>query len=114
MILDFTLVHQVTVKTYQGTGANAVRRVADPVPVGCYVMDVTEIVKNGEGQEVVSTAKINAPLSASPTVPSVAGQFTPGSEVTLPSGRVATVIKAARHDSGALNLGLNHATIWLT
>lgn len=102
----FWWVHQDTAKPYQGTGAYG-PVYGDPVPVECWIEDVVKLVNDSKGQEVVSTTTVMGPLDKADT-------HVPNSEITLPSGRVAHVISLARHDSGSLDLEIDHFEAYLT
>lgn len=87
----------VDVETLTGSGAYG-DVFASPVTVACFVNDRSKMVRNSNGDEIVSTTTLYAPLTASPDVPATAGQFAPGSRVTV-NGRTAYVVNAARRDS---------------
>lgn len=78
---------------------------ADPVDVACYIEESTRLVRDANGEEVVSSTRLIAAIDAAPTVPPVAGQFSVNSTVTV-NGRDATVITAARRD------GVGPARCW--
>lgn len=95
------------------TGANALGDVyAAPVDVACFVQDGVKMVRSTTAAEVVSSTTLYAPLSASPTSPPTAGQFAPGSKVTV-NGRVAYVIAAVRQDSAGPSR-IHHVAVSLT
>ncbi len=98
-------VHTVSVETLIGTGAYGDVH-AEPVTVSCFVEDKRRLVRNNDGKEVVSETTLYGPVERSLV-------WTPGSLVTLPSGRVATVITPASHTSGDLDLP-DHAEASLT
>lgn len=102
----FWLVHSVSAQSEVGRNSNG--PVLSPaVNIDCLVQDVLRVVLNSEGESVTSTTTIAVALEDVPT-------FGPGVIVTLPSGRLATVISAASGDSGSLGLGLDHGEIYLT
>lgn len=87
--------HTVSVERYGGNSANG--PVFDaPVTVRCFVEEKNRMVRNPEGNEVVSSATFYCRLDAV--------DARPESRVTLPSGRVTTVIVQAEHDGGGLPL----------
>lgn len=88
----FLLRHTVTVEAYQGDSAYGPRYAA-PVTVRCFVEEQTRAVRNHEGEEVISSSTFYAPLAT--VCPAE-------SRVTLPTGRVTTVIAALRRDGGGL------------
>ena len=91
---DSFWVHAVTVQAFTGTGGMG-NTYAAPAPLLCFVDDKRKLVRSPSGAEVISETTIYAP----------AGTVLPeGSLVTLPSGRVATVITTAARDSGVLDL----------
>lgn len=89
----FWLRHRVTVEPYEGSSANGPIYGA-PVSVRCFLEESSELTRTSDGTERVSTARYFARLD---TI-----EAPPQSRVTLPSGRVATVIDVARHDGGGL------------
>ncbi len=93
-------VHTVTITPVLGEGAYGTVY-GDPTQVRCFVDETTRLVRDADGAEVVSSATIYADPG---TVVAV------GSTVTLPSGRVATVLGSQVHDSGPLDLP-DHAEI---
>lgn len=99
-------VHMVTVETYEGSGAYG-PAYTTAEQVRCWLEDGNKLVRDSEGNEVVSSTELFVPLAQ-------ASLFTVGSRVTLPSGRTASVLSAATFDSGSLNLGLDHAEVALT
>lgn len=106
MILDFGFVHTVDVQTLTGAGAYG-DIYADPVTdVPCLIEDTIRLVNDSQGNEVTSNTTLFAGLEQTTL-------FTPGSKVVLPS-RTARVITTGVHDSGALQLGLDHVEIHLT
>lgn len=98
-------IHTVTVKTYLGAGAYG-DRFADPTPpVPCYVEDDIHMVRDADGNEVVSSSTVYADLAK-------AALFPVGSLVTTPAGREARVIGLGRLD--AADPDLDHCVIHLT
>lgn len=85
--------HTVTVEAYQGDSAYG-PVYGPPAAVRCFVEDGAKLIRNDQGHEVVSTARLYARLDTT-TAPAQ-------SRVTLPSGRTATVITAHRRDGGGL------------
>lgn len=102
----FWFVHTVTVDTYLGQRANGAAWDTDNA-VACWVEESTELIRDTDGKEVVSSAKVFAPLDQR-------SRFATGSKVTLPSGRVARVLVLSVFDSGSLDLGLDHVEAHLT
>lgn len=100
------MVHTVTVQPRLGGGGMGDVH-GDPVDVDVFVDDRRRLVRAADGTEVVSESTVHdVDLTH-------ADLFTPGSLVTLPSGRVATVIVLAVHDSGPLGLP-DHLEVALT
>ncbi|OPC83008.1 hypothetical protein B4N89_20560 [Embleya scabrispora] len=80
------LAHVVTVETYAGEGSHG-SVYGPPAPVSCLLSQVTQLVRAPDGREVTSSASyITHPVHDPP----------PGSRVTLPDGRVTTVITVRR------------------
>ncbi len=102
--IDVFWVHTVTVAALTGAGGMG-DTYAAPVAVACFVEESRKVVRGPDGAEVVSEATLYAPAGTA--------SLTPGSLVTLPSGRVATVITTATHDSGDLDL-IDHVEAALT
>jgi hypothetical protein len=102
--LDDFYVHTLTVETL--TGAGALGDVyAAPVSVPGWLEDKRRLVRDKNGQEVVSSSFFscdNTHLS----------KFTPDTKVTI-SGRTAFVIGVANYTSGSLDLP-DHLEIDLT
>lgn len=80
----------VTVETIGGIGFDGITSTSSVVD-GIMVEEETRLVRNSDGNEVVSSATLYASLDE-------AGKFLVNSRVTLPSGRVSTVLASARHD----------------
>lgn len=102
----FWFVHSVTVDTYLGT-KNSVASWDTDNTVSCWVEETTDLVRDANGTEVVSSAKVFAPLAER-------ARFVVGSKVTLPSGREARVLALSVFDSGSLDLGLDHIEVAVT
>lgn len=96
----------VTVETLTGSGAYG-DVYAAPTVVECFINDRAKMVRNSQGDEVVSSTTLYAPLASSPDDPATAGQFSPGSRVTV-NGRSALVLSVARRD------GNGPSRIWHT
>lgn len=102
--LDSFYVHAVSVETYQGTGAQG-DLYAAPATVPGWLEDKRRLVRDKDGQEVVSPSQFmcdNDHLS----------KFAPDSRVTLPN-RKAFVIGVGNFTSGDLELP-DHLEIDLT
>lgn len=97
-------VHTVSVETLTGQGGHG-PVYANPVQFPCFVDDSAHLVRNAEGQEVVSNTVVYAD-------PAVASAFAVNSRVTA-NGRVAHVITLNVHDSGGLGLP-DHVEVHLT
>lgn len=90
-IPGFLLRHTVTVEPYVGQGAYG--EVYGPaVTVRCFVDDRRRLVRNSEGDEVVSESRLMCRLTE---------DIPPESRVTL-NGRVTTVLATSRMDGGGL------------
>ena len=86
------MVHTVGVRTKTGEGSYG-PVLANPVTVpGVQVDETTRLVRSSTGAEVVSSTTVRGLLD-------VADRFTVGSEVTLPSGDVTTVLALSRMTS---------------
>ena len=85
--------HQVSIARYEGVGAYG-DKYATPVTYLGVVEDQRRLVRDADGEEVVSSSTVRLPI-ATPDVPL-------GSIVTLPGfgGRMSTVLAVSRHDSG--------------
>lgn len=94
-LVDFW-VHTITVRTLTGTGGMGDTYAAPTQLVG-FVDDKRRLVRAADATQVVSEATYYGPVEQ-------AAALTPGSEVTLPSGRVATVITAAVRTAPGLDL----------
>jgi hypothetical protein len=93
--LDDFFVHEVVLAPLVGSGGYGDVH-GPPRLVRCLMEDRTQLVRDRTGAEVVSSTSVFAGPDA-PDGP-------PGSLVTLPSGRVTTVITQARRSSGPLDL----------
>jgi hypothetical protein len=98
-------VHTVAVETYLGSGAYG-DQWATAVPALVWVEDVTKLIRDSSGTEVVSTSRIFGELS-------LAAEFALGSLVTTSSGRQSRVLGLARLDSGSLG-NLDHIEVSLS
>jgi hypothetical protein len=85
--------HEVTVEAYAGTNGFGAPTYAAAVTERALVDEGRKLVRAPTGDEVISEATVFLRLAA--TAP-------PESRITLPSGRVATVISAKRRDGGGL------------
>jgi hypothetical protein len=90
---DLLLQHEVIIEAYDGTDGYGRARYVPPVTERCFLDHRRRLVRAATGEEVVSESTVYLRLDA--TVP-------PESRVTLPDGRVATVIQALRRDGGEL------------
>lgn len=98
------LQHSVTIEAYQGTTGNGAAVYAAPVPVRCFLDNKRRLVRAATGDEVVSESTFYAPLAT---------LAPPESRVTLPNGRVATVLQALDRDGGHLPVP-SHLEVVLT
>jgi hypothetical protein len=98
-------VHTVAVEPRIGSGAYGDQWAAAQ-PALVFVEDVTQLVRDAGGTEVVSTTTVFADLD-------LANLFNLGALVTTSSGREARVISLSRFDSGSLD-GLDHIEVYLT
>lgn len=94
--ISYLFVHSISVEPYEGSGGYG-PTYGDPVTVSCLVEERSRQVRapavNTDGGIVVSSSTAYASLDT--VAPA-------GSRVTLPSGRVTTVIDAYLHDGGGL------------
>lgn len=90
------LQHEVTVEPYGGNSGTRGTVFGTPVTVRCFLEEKNRMVRAKDGNEVVSSATFYCRLDAVDAVPE--------SRVTLPDGRVTTVLVQARHDGGGLPL----------
>jgi hypothetical protein len=91
-IPGWLLRHTVTIEPYLGAGAYGPKYGA-PAVTACFLDQQTRMVRAADGTQVSSTATVWLPLDV--TAPAQ-------SRVTLPGGRVTTVIAALRRDGGGL------------
>lgn len=84
--------HTVTVEPYEGDTAYG-PAYGPPTLVRCFVEEGVRLVRDLEGHEVVSSARLFARLDA--VCPAQ-------SRVTLPTGRTSTAITALRRDAAGL------------
>lgn len=89
-IPGFLLVHSVAVEPFEGTGAYGPVYGASS-SVACLLTERTTLVRAPDGQEVTSGASYLTTPDHDPP---------PGSRVTLPGGRVTTVITVQRVGEG--------------
>lgn len=101
----FWWVNTGSVQTYLGSNAFD-GQLADAVDVACWVEDGVKLVRNAQGDEVVSTSTVFGALTD-------ADKFAVGSNFTY-NGRISTVIDVTRFDSGSLDLELDHFEAHLT
>ena len=86
----FLLVHRVRVEPYLGEGSHG-SAYGPAAEVACLLDETTTLVRAPDGREVASSASyITSPGHNPP----------PQSRVTLPDGRVTTVITAGRPGNG--------------
>ena len=104
--LDEFMVHTATVRTLTGSGGMGSVYGA-PIEVACFVDDKRRLVRAAVASQVVSESSLYDVDVAH------AALYPPGSEVDLPSGRTSTVIAAAVHTSGDLDLP-DHIEVALT
>jgi hypothetical protein len=84
------LAHTVTVEAYAGDGAHGPVYAA-ATAVACLLTEATTLVRAPDGREVASSATYITPPDHDPP---------PGSRVTLPGGRITTVITVRRAGVG--------------
>lgn len=97
-------VNTVSVETLTGEGAYG-EVFAAPATVACFVDDSAHLIRNRQGEEVVSNTTIYAD-------PTDAEKFPVDSRVTV-NGRASRVITVNRLDSGPLGLP-DHVEVHLT
>lgn len=102
----------VSVQTFLGSTPYG-PELADPVTRYGQVIDGIKLVTNAAGQEVVSQTTIDGPISDAPSDPPTAGQYAPGSEVTV-NGRTAQVITVLVLAPSAAPARLHHVVVHLT
>lgn len=98
-------VHAAQVEMFLGESGYGVDLFADPVTIACFADDSRKLVRNKDGEQVVSestlyTYPINAPL------------FVADSRVTI-DGNLSRVIKTNNNTSGDLDLP-DHVAVSLT
>jgi hypothetical protein len=122
-LTDF-YVHQVTVETFEGTGASGPVYAA-PATVQCYLDSSTKLIRAGDGEQVVSSSRVYCSVAD-------AWRFTPDSRVTQPApaiypsdavfpesalwppaDRAAQVITTNQLDAPGLGLP-EHTVVYLT
>lgn len=100
------LQHEVTVEPYAGTSGRGTVIYGAAFAVECFVDEKRRLVRNPQtGEEETSATTFYCQLDT-------AG-ITVKSRVTLPSGRVATVLDVARRDGGGLPVP-SHLEVILT
>lgn len=109
--LDDFYVHTITVQTRTGSGSYgdvfaAPVTLSPATDTGVFADDKRKLVRSSTGAEVISETTIYGRTTA-------AEVLLEGSLVTLPSGRVATVITTALLDSGGMDLP-DHTAATLT
>lgn len=102
--LDSFFVNTVSVETLTGEGAYG-ETFAAPTTVSCLVDDSTHLIRNKEGEEVVSNTALYAASST-------AAAFAVDSRVTV-NGRTARVIALNAYSTGSLGLP-DHVEVHLT
>lgn len=95
-LLDIFGVHEIEVKNLKGHNAHGQPVYEEPETIsGVYVADRSQMVRNERGDEVISTAQIALPLEHKITAKAL---------ITLPDGRLTSVISVARGDAVGLPL----------
>lgn len=102
--LDLFYVHTATVKPWTGQSGHG-PVYGPPVTMPCFIDDSLHLVRNAEGEEVVSSTVLY-------TDTAYASDFPVNSEVTA-NGRVSHVITLNSHDSRTLGLP-DHVEVHLT
>lgn len=101
-IPDFLLVHTVTVEAL--TGRSSVGELyGAATPLRCMAQGQRRLVRNSEGDEVLSTLTLYA-------APGQAASIPPGSRITW-SGITTEVIGSANRDSGGLAADAEHTEV---
>jgi hypothetical protein len=112
--LDEFFVHTASVATYQGEGSNGAVYAA-PVTVQCFADDSRKLVRNSNGEQVISETTLytsidNVALFVEKSRVTMIND--PDSDNIVPQ-RTALVIKVNANDSGALDLP-DHLAVTLT
>ena len=87
--------HAVTIETHEGSGAYG-DTYAVPVTLACWRKETRQIVRNKNGEEVVSEAQLH--MRPDEGGHDVEALFAPDSRVTLGPGRTTYVIGSGRRD----------------
>lgn len=106
MIARRMTAHRVSVQTRTSVGSFG-PEFATAKTKSCYVQDVSKLVRDAKGEEIVSTTTLFAPLTDQAVYPI-------GSLVTLPSGRETQVIQVSILDAGPFSHGLQHVAVYLS
>lgn len=93
-----------SVETRLGSGTTG-ERFASAVSRPCFVDDAVRLVRNSQGEEVVSSSRLYGP-------PEDAAVYLPGSKVTV-NDRTARVISTARRDNAGPT-SAHHVEVQLT
>lgn len=101
----------VSVETRLGSGAYG-DAFADPVDVACFISEKTQLVRDLNADEVVSSTTLYAPLATAPDATPQAGQFADGSRVMI-ANRTTRVITASRQNSAG-PARIHHVQVHLT
>lgn len=99
-------VHQVTVQTMEGTGANGDVYSAGHTVQG-YLDSKVQVVRAVDGEQAVSQSAFYCSVADG-------AKFTADSTVTLPDGRTAQVIIVNGLEVGGLLAGVEHTAVYLT
>ena len=98
-------VHTAAVEMFLGTTGYGEDTFAAPVNVACFAEETRRLVRDKDGEQVVSESTLY-------TFPITGPLFAPDSRVTL-NGMVSRVIRKSVHDSGDLDLP-DHTAVALT
>lgn len=101
--ISFMFVHTITVAPFEGVGPRG-KVYGAPVPVACLFEEKVRLVRAPSGDQVTSSSTAYAALDT--VCPAE-------SKVTTPSGRLTTVILAARRDGGGVLPTPDHLEIQL-
>lgn len=96
-------VHEITVEAFEGTSGYGKPIYANPVTVVCFIDDRRRLVRDINGDQVVSETTI----AVGSTVPSIPVQ----SKITLPGrfgGRTTLVVSSSVGDTGGLLAEVEH------